>query len=147
MFHIRACVPFPQPQGGVPKGKHCPYVPEAPVRCLAPHQPTAAQLVLSYDGGPKSISQNRERQPDSYRLLKRKSTLRESLKRHSLLVTFSAASFLKDLPCPSRSLQRLVSERLMSIAVRAFDFYPAEGHFYPRDARHENGHRLSVAPR
>lgn len=84
---------------------------------------------------------------DSYRLLKRKSTLRESLKRHSLLVTFSAASFLKDLPCPSRSLQRLVSERLMSIAVRAFDFYPAEGHFYPRDARHENGHRLSVAPR
>lgn len=129
----------------VPEGKDCPYVSEAPVRCLAPHQLAAAQLALMYDGGPKSISQNRERQPDSYCLVKWKPKLRESLKRLSRLITFSAAPFLKDPPCLSRSLQRLVSVSLMCIAVRAFDFYPAEGQ--PRDARHENGHRLSVAPR
>lgn len=145
MFHTRAYVPFPQPQGRVPEGRDCPYVSEAPVRCLAPHQPTAAQLALIYDGGPKSMSQNRERQPDSYRLVKYKSKLRESLKRHSMLITFSAASFLKDPPCLSRSLQRLVSESLMCVSVRALDFYPTEGQ--PRDAHHENGHRLSMAPR
>lgn len=138
-----------QPLCRVPEGKDCPYVSEAPVRCLAPHQLAAAQLALIYDGGPKSISQNQERQPDSYCLVKWKPKLRESLKRLSRLITFSAASFLEDPPCSSslqvERLQRLVSASLMCIAMRAFDFYPAEGQ--PRDARHENGHRLSVAPK